>query len=119
MRHLNTLSLALALLAHSAAPAQTVDHTAAIANMQARCVDVMDQGLCRVALDRSNFSGPTVLLSGVGRVSTEAYLRFRGAGFEKNAQGKWVMCELIPQFCANWDSDECKSIRSNYRQTPL
>lgn len=88
-------------------------------NMAASCNVVMDQGLCRVALDPRDYPNatiPIVLPGGVRRINKNVYLAIRALGFQKDAQGRWLMCQKVYEACSEWDSDACIAVRSLWRQ---
>lgn len=90
-----------------------------IDNMAANCNRVMDLGVCRVALDPRDYPNetiPIILPSGVRRINTRVYLAIRALGFEKDAQGRWLMCQKVYEACEVWDSDACIAVRSLWRQ---
>ncbi len=91
----------------SQASAQTIDQR--IDHMVAQCEDVMAQNVCRVELDARDYPAPTILIAGVGRISTVSYLKIRGAGDE--------MCNVVRQVCTEgWDGSDCKAARALWRQ---
>ena len=50
-----------------------------------------------------------MLIAGVGRIRTDAYLRIRNAGDN--------MCAVVREVCtADWAGDECKAARALWRQ---
>lgn len=92
-------------------------------NMASSCKDVMDSGLCRVALDPRDYPNatiPIILPSGVRRISTSMYLSIRATGFAKDGNGNWLMCMDVLESCGkngeNWESDRCLTHRSLWRQ---
>lgn len=105
--------LALALLLPLFAHAGPVD------NMAAHCKTVMDQGLCRVALDPRDYPNatiPIILPSGVRRINKQVYLAIRALGFQKDDKGNWLMCLEVYKACEVWESDACIAVRSLWRQ---
>lgn len=92
-----------------------------VENMAGQCSAVMEAGLCRVALDPKDYPNatiPIVLPTGVVRVSTAEYLAVRALGFQKDAQGRWLMCQRVLDSCtANFDGDGCRVARAMFRQT--
>ena len=96
------------------------DHTAAIANMKARCTAAMDTGLCRVALDPADYTDPRgYFIQGPNRwIPNDLVVGFSRLGFSKDADGGWTMCNLVVRYCtADWDGDGCLLIRTKWRQT--
>ena len=87
-----------------------------VENMRSHCEQVMAQGQCRVALDARDYPNATILIAGVGRISTASYLRVRGLGDLKNMDGTYAMCSVIATACKSWDSDDCKAVRALWRQ---
>jgi hypothetical protein len=90
-----------------------------IDNMAAQCNAVMDSGLCKVALDPKDYPNatiPIILPSGLRRISTATYLAVRATGFEKDEQGRWIMCKKVYEACQVWESDACVTVRSLWKQ---
>lgn len=89
-------------------------------NMVLQCSQVMDAGVCRVALDPNDYPGDTIVFllndGSVRRVRKEVYLAVRALGFKKDAQGRWLMCSQILTDCAQWDSERCLAQRALWRQ---
>lgn len=102
--------LALALvagLAHATDPR--------VRRMHDNCIEVMDSGACRIALDPKDYPNetiPVILPSGRRDIKTKLYLAIRATGFQKDARGRWLMCKKVLVDCANWDSDECIAVRT-------
>lgn len=93
-----------------------------VENMAAQCTAVMDSGVCRVALDPRDYPNPTIPIilgdGSVRRIDRAVYLAVRATGFEKDAQGRWLMCLKVYEACTQWDSEACLAVRSLWRQTP-
>jgi hypothetical protein len=80
-----------------------------IENMVRNCDAVMTQGVCKVALDRKNYPNSTILVAGVGRISTDSYIKIKNAGDQ--------MCNVVREVCtASFDGDDCKAARALWRQ---
>jgi hypothetical protein len=78
-------------------------------NMVAQCEAVMKLNVCRVQLDRKSYVNPTVLIAGVGRVSTESYVKIRNSGDH--------MCKVVREVCTTaFDGDDCRAARALWRQ---
>lgn len=105
--------LALAALSAIASASSPID------NMAANCQEVMDRGVCRVALDVRDYpAGGKTLISGIGRVSNEAIIKLRDTRTDKQPDGTFTMCALAKQVCmADWNSDDCKVVRGSWKQT--
>jgi hypothetical protein len=84
-----------------------------IGNMVAQCALPMGQQACRVDLDKKQYSNPTVLIAGPGRVDTASYLRFKNAGPQ--------MCNFIRQVCTqDGESVDCLTARKLWKDvSPL
>lgn len=106
------LLLSLALVASAAHADPRVDA------MTANCNEVMDSGVCRVALDPRDYPNatiPIILPSGVRRIDKGVYLAIRATGFAKDKEGRWLMCLKVAKACEQWDSDSCLAVRSLWR----
>jgi len=80
-----------------------------IDNMVRHCEAVMAQGVCKVVLDRKAYPNPTILVAGVGRISTDSYIKIKNAGDQ--------MCNVVREVCtASFDGDDCKAARALWRQ---
>ena len=109
MKRLLTFLLALAAAAASAGP---------VNNMVAQCEAVMRQGACAVALDPRDYPNATILIAGVGRISTASYLRIRAPADARNPDGTFRMCAIVREVCtADWTGDDCKAARALWRQS--
>lgn len=121
-----TALLALSLLASSALAAPDPR----VARMAENCKAVMDEGVCRIALDPKDYpltkrlaDGRVVattipVITSVGRrdIPTRDYLGIRATGFKKNKQGGWAMCSKVLTDCGvnaeRWDSNKCVAVRT-------
>jgi hypothetical protein len=92
--------------------AQPDDRTTRVAHMAQECRAVMAKGLCVVKnsspLPPEARATKWRLGFGLGTVSTGAYMDVQEAGDR--------MCDLIERACADWDGEQCRVIRSLWRQ---
>jgi hypothetical protein len=80
-----------------------------IDNMVSQCESVMERKVCRVALDRKDYPNGYVIVSGVGKINADSYLKIRNAGDQ--------MCKVVREVCtASFDGDDCKAARALWRQ---
>jgi hypothetical protein len=107
---MKTIFALLFVLTSAAAADPRVD------NMVAQCSAVMESGACRVVLDPRDYPNSTVLIAGVGRISTASYLKIRGTGEARNPDGSYRMCTIVREACSVWDSDDCKAARALWKQ---
>lgn len=85
--------------------------------MVANCELVMRQGVCAVVLDPRDYPNATILVAGVGRISTASYLRIKAPADAKNPDGTYQMCSVVREACsASFDGDDCKAARALWRQ---
>jgi hypothetical protein len=107
--------LALAALSAIASASSPIDA------MFQNCQEVMDRGVCRVALDVRDYpAGGKTLISGIGRVSNESIIKLRDTRTDKQPDGTFTMCALAKQVCTDdWNSDDCKVVRGSWKQTPV
>jgi hypothetical protein len=92
-----------------------------IENLVAHCERVMSLpgDVCGVARDRKDYTGSTVVVAGLGRLKTDAYLWIREPRYDKNPDGTFKMCSRIREACtAAWDGpdERCKAARWKWRQ---
>ncbi len=88
---------------------------ARVERMATNCVQAMNSGLCRIALDPKDYPNdtiPVIVPAGKRLISTRVYLALRATGFAKDDQGRWLMCEKVYASCEDWDSDECVAVRT-------
>jgi len=94
-------------------------HAGPVDNMVAQCDAVMKQGACAVVLDPRDYPNATILIAGVGRISTASYLRIRAPADARNPDGSFQMCVIVREVCtSDWTGDDCKAARALWRQIP-
>lgn len=80
-----------------------------IENMVLQCEEVMSRKVCRVSLDRKDYPNGYVVVSGVGKINADSYLKIRNAGDQ--------MCIVVREVCtASFDGQDCKAARALWRQ---
>lgn len=100
---MKNLLLALALVAPLAGADSRID------NMVRQCEEVMSRKVCRVSLDRKDYPNGYLVVSGVGRISADSYLKIRNAGDQ--------MCIVVREVCtASFDGQDCRAARALWRQ---
>lgn len=74
------------------------------------CERVMDptRPVCRVLLDRREFTSSTISFAGIGLVDTDAYVELKNSGQD--------MCNWARRQCtADWNGKKCFAARASWR----